>query len=187
GALAKAEGFKAVHLVAGSPAAWQRQFWIDKLGATIVLLDPGKEHALIGARDIGIPERFVHQWYAEAATSAPPRAIPATTERESAAKRGYGNEHRVVRDRQLAREPWCRFHWEEQRVKIPATVLDHIKPFRSAEGVFDGKLWGDPANHRSLCQPCHDARGATRSRAEKPPGAGADGRPLDPKHPWSKA
>jgi hypothetical protein len=181
-------------LITGAPKAWQRRFWQDQIGATIVLLDPGKTAAIIAARDDGVEERFVHQWYAEAAAIAGAHdfaAAPAT-DRAPSSKRGYGKgsgtqSHAKARDAQLLREPHCRFCWAERRVKVPATVLDHEKPFRKADGTMDFKLWGDPANHRSLCKPCHDARGATSRRTEKPPGAAATGQPLDPAHPWNRA
>lgn len=192
-ALGRDPGCARAWLIALAPKAAQREHWARHLAAEIVLRDPGLEAALIGARDEGIQERWVHRWYADAgatATSAPVAARVArpraTASEVPASNRGYGrNNHGKARDAQLAREPWCRFCWEERHVKVRATVLDHIKAFRRPDGTADGKLWGDPKNHRSLCGPCHDARGATRSRAEKPPGAGVDGRPLDPNHPWA--
>jgi 5-methylcytosine-specific restriction protein A len=181
----------AAWLITPAPAKWQRVFWTAR-GATVTLVDPGLETALIGARDECVEERHVHRWYQDANYGQPtrggfarrgtPTAVPAAT----TASRGYGRDHGKLRDEQLAREPHCRFCWEERSQKVRAVALDHIEPFRDAEGKFDGKKWGDPANHRSLCAPCHNARGATRSRAEKPPGAGADGRPLDPAHPWNR-
>jgi 5-methylcytosine-specific restriction enzyme A len=180
----EAAGITAAIAIEQAPKRWQRQFWADRLGAEVVLLDPGRAEALIGAEAEGVPARYVHQWYAEAAEPADRPVVPS--ERPSAARRGYNGKHRLMRDKQLAKEPWCRFCWDERQVKVPATVLDHIEPFRDAAGEMDFKLWGDPKNHRSLCQPCHDARGATRSRPEKAPGAGIDGRPLDPAHPWNR-
>lgn len=194
------EGVAGAILISPAPRQWQRDFWSRVLSARIVLLDPGKAAAIEGARAEGVEVRWVHRWYSEAQdamagilapTKAPRSASGPSGPRESATKRGYGKgsdgrSHAVLRDQQLAREPWCRFCWEEREVKVPATVLDHIKPFRSPTNEFDGKLWGDPKNHRSLCKPCHDARGAQRNRPEKPAGAGGDGRPMDPAHPWNK-
>ena len=180
----------AAWVISPSPFAWQRTWWADRLGATVQLLDPGRAAAITGARAEGVPEKYVHQWYAESAGGAASGAIPAARpragdDRESASARGYNARHRALRDKQLAREPWCRFCWEERQVKVPATVLDHIEPFMVG-GVFSGKLWGDPKNHRSLCGPCHNSRGAQRNRPEKAPGAGIDGKPLDPAHPWNR-
>jgi hypothetical protein len=179
-------------VVAQSPKAWQRQFWADVLGAQVVLLDPGKTQAILQARAEGVSEKYVHQWYAEAASTGGPGAeyIPPAAPagpRPSAEKRGYGREHRVLRDEQLAREPFCRICWEQRQVKTVATVLDHIRPFRKLDGSIDYKLWGDPKNHRSLCQPCHQSRGAQRNRGDAAGGTGSDGRPLDPAHPWSRS
>lgn len=71
--------------------------------------------------------------------------------RESAAARGYDYHWRsVVRPRQLAKEPLCRFCEEKRRV-VPATEVDHI----------DGNSRNnDPDNLRSLCHDCHSGRTA---------------------------
>lgn len=184
--LAAAPDAPRAWLITQAPRPWQRQFWATALAADLVELVPPKDQAIVAARNEGWPEKYVHMWYSEATSLEAPRTIALPGPRPSAEKRGYGNEHRVLRDRQLAREPCCRFCLAEGRGKVVATVLDHIEPFRDANGDFVGKLWGDPKNHRSLCGPCHDARGARRNRPEKPPGAAADGRPLDPGHPWSR-
>ena len=180
----EAGGITGAILIEQAPRQWQRKFWAERLGATVELLDPGREKALLGAVAEGVATRWVHQWYAEATEREDRPMIPA--ERPSAAKRGYNGKHRLMRDKQLAKAPWCEFCWKERQVKVPATVLDHREPFKRPDGSTDWKLWGDPKNHRSLCQPCHDSRGAQRNRPEKPPGAGADGRPLDPSHPWNR-
>jgi 5-methylcytosine-specific restriction enzyme A len=199
-----ADGVTGAWLIAPAPMQWQRDFWSRVLGARIVLLDPGKQAALLGAVAEGVATKWVHRWYSEAQDAAAGLLAPSTPAprpaasggpqraRESASARGYGKgsdgrSHAVLRDQQLLREPWCRFCWQEHKIKTPATVLDHIKPFRTPAGDFDGKLWGDPTNHRSLCKPCHDARGAQRNRPEKPAGAGGDGRPMDPAHPWNRS
>lgn len=194
--------FNAAWLVAPAPMEWQRKFWIEQLGAEIAVLDPGIERALEGAAAEGVEARWVHRWYAEArdggvpAVQWPRQTVESARVRDersgsadgrpSSSKRGYGMEHRVLRDKQLARQPWCEKCEAEGRGRVRATVLDHRQPFRLEDGSFDGKLWGDPKNHRSLCEGCHNASGAKWNRKEKPPGAGADGRPLDPNHPWSK-
>jgi 5-methylcytosine-specific restriction protein A len=189
--LARGIDAPAAWLISQSPMLWQRDFWVQR-GATIVLLDPGLEAAIVAARAEGVQERWVQRWYTDAkGRQAAPRGMPTTAPRESAAKRGYAGDqgggvtHAQLRDKQFARQPWCEF-CDQLGKRVRANVLDHRQPFRDAEGNFIGKLWGDPKNHRSLCTPCHDGRGATRSRAEKPPGAGVDGRPLDPAHPWSR-
>ncbi|MBB6228343.1 5-methylcytosine-specific restriction endonuclease McrA [Polymorphobacter multimanifer] len=197
-ALAKPEDITGAWLIAGAPKQWQRDFWSRTLGAEIIVLDPGKQAAIAGAAAENVAVKYVHRWYAEAQdamagmmmpaarTTPPPRETRPIEPRESSSKRGYGSTHRVLRDKQLAREPWCRFCWEERKQKVPATVLDHILPFKRPDDSTDWKLWGDPKNHRSLCKPCHDARGAQRGRAEKPAGAATNGRPMDPAHPWNR-
>lgn len=185
----------AAWVISPAPRAWQRKWWAERLGAVVQLLDPGRAAAVAGAQAEGVAEKWVHQWYAEAAGDAGsvggtgiPAARPrAGDDRESASARGYGSRHRALRDKQLAREPWCRFCLQERDAREPATHLDHIIPFRRPDDSIDWKLWGDPKNHRSLCGPCHNSRGAQRNRPEKPPGAGIDGKPMDPAHPWNRA
>lgn len=190
-------GIIGAWLITGAPLQWQRDFWSMR-GGRLVVLDPGKQAAIAGAAAEGVQVRWVHRWYAEAADAmagliapaprlaASPAGSRPQTERPSASKRGYGTRHNTLRDKQLLIEPHCRFCWAERGVKVPATVLDHVVPFRNAANEMDYKLWGDPKNHRSLCKPCHDARGARRDRAEKPAGAATDGRPMDPAHPWNR-
>jgi 5-methylcytosine-specific restriction enzyme A len=183
--LATAEGSAGVNrawLIEQSPRDWQRRFWADRLGADIVVLDPGIETARAAARAEGWEARWVDRWYLDAAM------LDATPEaRASSADRGYGARHRKMRDTLRAKEPHCRICLQERGERVPMTDLDHIVPFTRADGSKDWKLWGDPKNHRPLCGPCHAARGATRRRAEAAPGAGLDGRPMDPAHPWNRA
>lgn len=184
--LATAEGcvgIKHVWLIEHSPQGWQRRFWAERLGAEILLLDPGREAALAGAEAEGVAAKWVHQWYADAAKGAGGARVTIGDRQES--NRGYDGRHRIFRDRQLAKQPLCELCLQAGR-QTRATVLDHILPWRRPDGSADWKLFGDPKNHRSLCQPCHDANGSQRNREAKPPGAGADGRPLDPNHPWNR-
>jgi 5-methylcytosine-specific restriction endonuclease McrA len=191
-----AAGITGAWLIAPSPLQWQRDWWGRQLGADVRLVNPGRDKALARAAADGVPVKYVHQWYAQFNDLAAGLKIPeprvthprptAAPERQSAHKRGYGRDHRVLRDEQLEREPHCRRCLAEGRGEVPATVLDHIEPFTLPDGSKDFKRWGDPKNHRSLCQPCHDAAGARTNRPEKPLGNGADGRPLDPAHPWNK-
>jgi 5-methylcytosine-specific restriction protein A len=197
-ALAKPGDATGAWLISPAPLQWQRDFWSRVLGARIVLLDPGKQVCLANAAREGVASKWIFRWYSEAADAmaglmapaargpvARPPAAPAAA-RESSTKRGYGSSHKTNRDKQLLAEPWCRFCWEERKVRVPATVLDHVTPFRQSDGSIDWKLWGDPKNWRSACKPCHDARGAQGNRLEKPAGAGGDGRPMDPAHPWNR-
>lgn len=61
---------------------------------------------------------------------------------------------KVLRPAQLLREPWCRECAKHGR-RTPATVVDHVRPHRG-----DWALFVDPANHQSLCKPCHDRKTA---------------------------
>lgn len=70
-----------------------------------------------------------------------------------------------LRPDQLLREPFCRecgrlFPPDDLRHRTPATVVDHIVPFRG-----DWDLFVDPNNHQSLCKHHHDQKTA-REQAE---------------------
>jgi 5-methylcytosine-specific restriction protein A len=65
-----------------------------------------------------------------------------------------------LRPAQLLREPFCR-ECAKRGVRTPATVVDHIRPFRG-----DWALFIDPANHQSLCKHHHDQKTA-REQAEE--------------------
>lgn len=59
-----------------------------------------------------------------------------------------------LRPEQLLREPFCR-ECAKSGLRVRATVVDHIKPFRG-----DWDLFVDPRNHQSLCKRCHDRKTA---------------------------
>lgn len=98
--------------------------------------------------------------------------------RLSPSKRGYGRDWQALRLRHLASEPLCRMCKAEGRITA-ATVVDHIVPIEQAP---HRRL--DASNCQSLCKPHHDS---TKQRIEKSGefGVDAQGRPLDPLHPWS--
>lgn len=97
---------------------------------------------------------------------------PADT-RASSAARGYDAAHRGDRERWLEAHPLCGDRQDGRSGEhsrcarahqlTPATVLDHIRPFRRADGSVDEQLRRDPANHQSLCEQCHNAK-AQRER-----------------------
>lgn len=64
-----------------------------------------------------------------------------------------------LRPAQLLREPFCRECARRGR-RTRATVVDHITPHRG-----DWARFVDPANHQSLCKPCHDRKTA-KEKAE---------------------
>ena len=82
-----------------------------------------------------------------------------------------------LRRRKLRQQPLCE-RCEAQGKLTPAQDVDHIKPISNGGEAFPA-LDGLAA----LCHSCHavktrdDERGVVR-------GAGADGLPLDPEHPW---
>ena len=59
-----------------------------------------------------------------------------------------------LRPEQLMREPFCR-ECARLGARTPATVVDHIRPFRG-----DWQLFVNPANHQSLCKHHHDQKTA---------------------------
>jgi 5-methylcytosine-specific restriction endonuclease McrA len=197
--LATANPADEVWLISPSPKQWQRDWWQRLLNARVILHDPGRQQALREALAAGMNPRFVHQWYhdftnPEGHLTPPVRESaqshlndrPSGAPRANASDRGYNSRHGRMRAEQLARRPWCERCEAEGRGRVPATVLNHIKPFRRPDGSIDWKLWGDPKNHSSWCEACHNAHGAKTNRPESPLGCGADGRPLDPAHPWNR-
>jgi 5-methylcytosine-specific restriction endonuclease McrA len=86
-------------------------------------------------------------------------------------------EWREIRRAHLQREPLCRHCKLSGKVQLAAEV-DHIQ---HPNGDWD--LARDPANFQSLCKPHHTKK--TRGRALE--GCTADGRPVDPSHPWNAA
>lgn len=58
-----------------------------------------------------------------------------------------------LREDQLTREPWCAECERAGRLRVRATVADHIRPHRGNLALFT-----DPANLQSLCKGCHDRK-----------------------------
>lgn len=197
-ALAKAPADEEIWLISPSPRQWQRDWWQTHLNARVHLIDPGKPAALAEAAAAGVNVRHVHAWYDDfvdpAGQTTPPvrdtrerhLTVQPAGQRASASDRGYNSRHGKMRAEQLTRQPWCERCEAEGRGRVVASHMDHIKPFKLPDGGRNWKLWGDPANHRSLCAPCHNAHGARTDRDASPLGSGADGRPLDPAHPWNR-
>jgi len=73
-------------------------------------------------------------------------------QRGSAAARGYDARWRAYRRRYLGKNPLCVLHLAKGEV-VAAAVVDHVKAHKG-----DPELFWDPANHRAVCKPCHDAR-----------------------------
>lgn len=76
----------------------------------------------------------------------------------------------TARQAQLARQPLCERHLARGDV-VAATVVNHRIPHRGAWALFI-----DPANHESVCKPCHDGdiqREERAAAADVSPGGGS--------------
>ncbi len=69
-----------------------------------------------------------------------------------AAKRGYDRRWQKFRKWYLKQHPLCE-ECLRHGVATPATVVDHIQPFRG-----DVKLQYDLSNLQALCKKCHDKK-----------------------------
>lgn len=79
---------------------------------------------------------------------------------------------------QLSIEPLCR-KCSALGVVKPATVADHIIPHRGDEHLFwNGDL-------QSLCDHCHNSAKKAEEARGYSTDIGADGLPIDPRHPWN--
>ncbi len=86
---------------------------------------------------------------------------------------------RKRRARQLAEHPLCRLCMEIRGGKVTAaTVADHVVPHRGDPVLFEGAL-------QSLCQACHSGWKKAMETGGVVRGCDAEGRPLDPSHPWN--
>jgi 5-methylcytosine-specific restriction protein A len=91
------------------------------------------------------------------------------------------NTRRWVNGRRhhLAEHPLCKY-CELQGFVVEARVVDHIKPHKG-----DEQLFFDPSNWQSLCKDCHDRVKQNEELGRYVLGAGVDGQPIDPRHPWN--
>lgn len=85
---------------------------------------------------------------------------------------------RQRRAEQLDREPTCRLCRDLRGKSVPATVADHLQPHRGDPVLFEGPL-------QSLCAQCHSGWKQQQETAGRMRGCDANGRPLDPSHPWN--
>lgn len=92
----------------------------------------------------------------------------------------YNQQWRRARKVFLQEHPLCRLHRERGQI-VPATVVDHRIPHRG-----DPTLFWDRTNWQGLCKTCHDShKQAQEKTGGVLRGAGHDGMPLDPAHPWN--
>jgi 5-methylcytosine-specific restriction enzyme A len=61
----------------------------------------------------------------------------------------------------------------------PAHHVDHITP------ISKGGAWFDSENLESLCASCHSVKTLGDKGHAVRMGAGLDGTPIDPSHPWN--
>ena len=94
-------------------------------------------------------------------------------------RRWYGQQvWKNIRAAHLALNPLCVFCLAKD-VMTPATVVDHIKPWRkAATTALRRALFLDPLNHQSLCKHCHDSTKQIIERGRKPK-IGLDGYPVE--------
>lgn len=79
----------------------------------------------------------------------------------------------------LAAHPLCAY-CQARGLVTAATIVDHIKPHKG-----DEKLFFKEANWQALCKTCHDSVKQAEEHGRLVLGAGTDGEPLDPRHPWN--
>lgn len=75
---------------------------------------------------------------------------------KSAAQRGYGRQHRKVREQLLGQEPLCRLCKIKGRVTV-ATIADHVTPIAKGGAIHDIN------NLQPVCSECH----VDKSNADK--------------------
>lgn len=87
---------------------------------------------------------------------------------------------RRTRELQLTTEPLCRMCKAAGRITA-ATVCDHIDPKTKATNFFAGPF-------QSLCDAapwrCHSSTKQSEEALGYSTELGADGQPIDPRHPW---
>jgi 5-methylcytosine-specific restriction endonuclease McrA len=85
----------------------------------------------------------------------------------------------AIRAKRLAEEPLCRRCKARGRLVL-ANTCDHVEPHRGNRDLFFNY-----SNTQSLCPLCHNSSKQSEERRGHAIGTGADGRPLDPSHPWN--
>ena len=72
---------------------------------------------------------------------------------KSAAKRGYGRQHRKNREQLLRQEPLCRMCKAKNPPRYtPATIADHVVPIAKGGAIHDIN------NLQPVCADCHLAK-----------------------------
>lgn len=84
-----------------------------------------------------------------------------SSDRRSAASRGYDSKWRTARNRFLKANPLCVYCLKDNKL-VTATVVDHITPHRG-----DKVLFWDENNWQPLCKKCHDKKTRTKDRYQE--------------------
>lgn len=85
-----------------------------------------------------------------------------------------------ARKAQLTEQPLCKRCKATGRT-TPAAVVNHRQPHKGNWQQFI-----DPANHESTCAPHHDTLIQREESRGHRIGSDAEGRPVDPSHPWNR-
>ena len=89
-----------------------------------------------------------------------------------------GPEWRALRAERLRIEPFCRF-CAKHGIRTRATVAHHVDAHRGRRELFFNQR-----NLASACKPCHDSAASSAERLGYSTEIGADGLPIDPRHPF---
>jgi hypothetical protein len=88
-----------------------------------------------------------------------------------------GSTWKHLRKTQLTQHPLCERCRKRNRL-TPATVVHHVDTHRG-----DLQKFYNPGNLESVCAPCHDSDALSEERLGYSSEVGADGWPMDPRHP----
>lgn len=84
-----------------------------------------------------------------------------------------------LRRAHLRRNPFC-VKCMECGLLVPGNTVDHKKPHKG-----NMELFVDAGNLQTLCHTHHSKDKQIEERYGHAPGAGEDGLPIDPNHPWN--
>ena len=90
--------------------------------------------------------------------------------KQSATVRGYGRQHRKLREQLLREEPLCRMCKAKGRIRT-AEIADHIVP------IAKGGATHDITNLQPVCKECHQDKSNADKGHRVKPRIGVDGWP----------
>ena len=92
----------------------------------------------------------------------------------------YGRRWREARRAYLLQHPFCVKCQLEGKLRR-AVIVDHATPHKGNAALFwNTSLW------QPLCKRHHDSDKQIEEKTGRIVGVDIEGRPLDPRHPWSK-